>query len=100
MNFILASIEAMKAAKIVKQPIWKIMIGMLAMVDKVKLLAYFGASVPRLRAATMDGDLDKGVQFVGQTQGLIEDIPTVEQVVDRILQEAQDIHRQQKNLWN
>ncbi|KZZ48953.1 enoyl-ACP reductase [Thalassolituus sp. HI0120] len=100
MNFILASIEAMKAAKIVKQPIWKIMIGMLAMVDKVKLLAYFGASVPRLRAATIDGDLDKGVQFVGQTQGLIEDIPTVEQVVDRILQEAQDIHRQQKNLWN
>ena len=45
------------------------MIGMLAMLDKVKLLAYFGASVPRLQAATIHGDLQKGVQFIGQTQG-------------------------------
>jgi len=100
MNFLLACIEAMKAARIVKQPIWKILLGMLAMMDKVKLLAYFGASVPRLKAATIDGDLGQGVQFVGQTQGLITDIPTVQQVVDRTLEEAEALHKHQAALWS
>jgi len=99
MNFILACIEATKAARMVKQPIWKVLLGMLAMMDKVKLLAYFGASVPRLKAATIDGDLDKGVQFVGQTQGLIDDLPTVQQVVDRVLQQAHEGHQAQARFW-
>ena len=100
MNFFLAAIEATKAAKIVNQPVWKVMLGMLAMMDKVKLLAYFGASVPRLKAATIDGDLESGVQFVGQTQGLIADIPTVEQVIERVLSEARAIHQEQNRFWN
>jgi enoyl-[acyl-carrier protein] reductase II len=50
MNFFVASIDAMKVAAMVKQPLWKILLGMLARVDKVKLLAYFGAAVPRLKA--------------------------------------------------
>ncbi|MFC3680333.1 NAD(P)H-dependent flavin oxidoreductase [Bacterioplanoides pacificum] len=99
MNFILACIEATKAARMVKQPIWKVLLGMLAMMDKVKLLAYFGASVPRLKAATIDGDLDNGVQFVGQTQGLIDDLPTVQQVVDRVLQQAHEGHQAQARFW-
>ena len=91
MNLIMAAIEATKAAKIVKQPLWKIMLGMLVMLDKIKLLAYFGASVPRLKAATIDGDLEEGVQFIGQTQGLIEDIPSVQELVNRILAEAKEL---------
>lgn len=91
MNFFVASIEAMKAATIVNQPIWKIMLGMLAMVDKVKLLAYFGAAVPRLKAATVDGDYQKGVQFIGQTQGLINDQPSVQEIFDRIRDQANQI---------
>ena len=82
----------MKAAAIVKQPIWKILVGMLAMVDKVKLLAYFGAAVPRLKAATVDGDYKKGVQFIGQTQGLINDQPSVQQIFDKIRQDAEQVH--------
>lgn len=92
MNFFLASIEAMKAAAMVKQPIWKVLLGMLAMVDKVKLLAYFGAAVPKLKAATIEGDIQKGVQFIGQTQGLIEDTPTVQEVIDRTVGQAKTIH--------
>lgn len=91
MNFFVASIEAMKAATIVNQPLWKIMLGMLAMVDKVKLLAYFGAAVPRLKAATVDGDYQKGVQFIGQTQGLINDQPSVQEIFDRIRDQANQI---------
>ena len=99
MNFLLASVEAMKAAKMVKQPVWKILLGSLAQVSKVKLLAYFGASLPRLEAATIRGDLDNGVQFIGQTQGLIDDLPTVTQVIERTLQQAHDLHQQQTRFW-
>lgn len=95
MNFFIASMQATKAAQMVKQPVWKIMMGMLMMLDKVKLLAYFGASVPRIKSAVIDGDLNEGVQFIGQTQGLIEDIPTVQELVDRIMAEAKDLN--QKN---
>ena len=93
MNFVSACIEAMKAAAMVKQPIWKIMLGMLAMMDKVKLLAYFGAAVPRLKAATVDGDYKKGVQFIGQTQGLIKDQPSVQQIFDGIREQAVQVQR-------
>ena len=60
--------------------------------NKIKLLAYFGASVPRLQAATINGDLEKGVQFIGQTQGLIEDIPTVQELIDRIQADTKAMH--------
>jgi len=100
MNLIIAGIEATKAAKIVKQPVWKIMLGMMVMLDKIKLLAYFGASVPRLQAATINGDLDKGVQFIGQTQGLIEDIPTVQELVDRILADAKAMHESNNRFFS
>lgn len=93
MNFFAACIEAMKAAAMVNQPLWKIMLGMLAMMEKVKLLAYFGAAVPRLKAATVDGDYTKGVQFIGQTQGLIEDQPTVKEIFERIREQAEQVQR-------
>lgn len=93
MNFFVASWQATKAAKLIGQPVWKVMIGMLAMLDKVKLLAYFGASVPRLQAATIHGDLHQGVQFIGQTQGLINDVVSVETIIQRTLAEAQAQHQ-------
>jgi hypothetical protein len=39
-------------------------------------LSLFGAATSKIEAATVDGDLTTGVQFIGQTQGLIKDIPT------------------------
>lgn len=100
MNFFVASWQATKAAKLVKQPVWKILVGMLAMVDKVKLLAYFGASLPRLQAATIDGNLNEGVQFIGQTQGLIQDVPTVEEIMERTLTESQALHQKQADYFS
>lgn len=88
MNFFLTAIRATQAAKLVKQPIWKILAGMLVMLDKIKMLAYFGAATPKLMAATEDGDLVHGMQFIGQTQGLIHDTPTVQEIVDRVIAEA------------
>ena len=87
-------------------------------------LALFGAATKQLIAATVDGDLESGVQFVGnpcdhvkdqadesmallypilthptllqpcsspipgQSQGLIHDIPTVQELIDRCIAES------------
>ena len=43
----------------------------------------------------IEGDLEKGIHFVGQVQGLIHDVPTVQALVTRVLAEAQAIHEKQ-----
>jgi NAD(P)H-dependent flavin oxidoreductase YrpB (nitropropane dioxygenase family) len=37
------------------------------------------------------GELDKGTMTAGQVVGLIRDIPTVKEVIDRIMQEAKEV---------
>ena len=41
-----------------------------------------------------NGDLDAGLIWAGQVQGLIQDIPTVAELMERIMREAQEIIRQ------
>ncbi len=89
MNFFVTAIKATQAAKYVGQPLWKIMIGLIAALDKIKLLAYFGAATPKLQRATEEGDLDKGMQFIGQSQGLIKDVKSVEEIMQRVIAEAE-----------
>lgn len=43
------------------------------------------------RTATVDGDPDNGILMMGQTVGRIHDIPTVQEVIDRTVTEAQQI---------
>lgn len=45
----------------------------------------------RGRTVYETGDIDRGVWSVGQSQGLIHDIPTVADLVSRIIEEAVDI---------
>jgi NAD(P)H-dependent flavin oxidoreductase YrpB (nitropropane dioxygenase family) len=48
------------------------------------------ANAPMLLRATMvDGNLDAGVMASGQVAGLIDDLPTVAELVDRIMAEAE-----------
>jgi nitronate monooxygenase len=37
------------------------------------------------------GDIDSGILSVGQVVGLVHDIPTVKQLIDRIVQEAEEV---------
>jgi len=99
MNFPMTSLRAIQAAKLVGQPVWKILAGLLTQLKQVRLLAYFGAAIPKLKLATEEGDLEKGMQFVGQTQGLIHDIPKVDELIGRIVNEAQKqiVNRLPKN---
>jgi NAD(P)H-dependent flavin oxidoreductase YrpB (nitropropane dioxygenase family) len=38
-----------------------------------------------------DGDMDKGVLSAGQSMGLVRDIPTCRELLDRIMAEAEKI---------
>ena len=45
----------------------------------------------RGREGLVNGDIDHGVWTVGMVQGLIHDIPSVQDLVDRIISEAEDL---------
>jgi len=81
--------RAFMAAKSMNIPLWKVLPGLMTQWDKMYAVAQFGAATEAIMAATVHGDLDeKGVQFVGQTQGLISDLPNVDHLIQRIMEEA------------
>ncbi len=51
-------------------------------------LAYFGAATAEIRRAIIDGDHDRGIQLIGQVQGLVHDAPAVADIMQRVLDEA------------
>ncbi|HEX5372630.1 MAG TPA: nitronate monooxygenase [Aquabacterium sp.] len=56
-------------------------------VNAVKI-AYFGAATLAMRKAIHEGNHEEGVQLIGQSQGLIHDVPSVAEIVQRVLAEA------------
>ena len=92
-NPIVAAARSFEAAKMIGLPMWKVIPGLLTQWDKMYMLSLFGAATQKLIAATVDGNLEEGVQFVGQSQGLIHDIPTVQELVDRCIFEAHSRHQ-------
>lgn len=51
-------------------------------------LAHMATAFRKIQAATETGDLERGVHLTGQVQGLIHDIPTVAEVIERTMEEA------------
>jgi enoyl-[acyl-carrier protein] reductase II len=93
------AVRAFQAARKLKIPPWKVLPGLLTQWDKMFIVAQFGAATERLQAATVRGDLEEGVQFIGQSQGMIHDIPTVEEVIQRVVAEARDVTLDRANLF-
>jgi len=58
-------------------------------IKKSIALAYTANSFKMVNAATVGGDTGFGILPVGQSTGLIHDIPTVEEVIKRIVAEAE-----------
>jgi enoyl-[acyl-carrier protein] reductase II len=56
-------------------------------------LAYTANSFKMVNAATVNGNTDFGVLPVGQSTGLVHDIPTVEEVIKRIVGQAEEVSR-------
>ena len=78
-----------KIAKDMELPLMKIMLGMLAQPDKMITLAHMATAFGKIQAATENGDYDvKGVELIGQCCGLIHDMPTVKETIERIIKEA------------
>jgi enoyl-[acyl-carrier protein] reductase II len=82
--------RAFYAARQMNLPVWKVIPGLITQWDKMYAVAQFGAATTAIQAATVDGELEHGVQFIGQCQGLIRDIPTVDDLVQRIVMEARE----------
>jgi enoyl-[acyl-carrier protein] reductase II len=90
--------RAFQAAQTVGIPLWKVLPGLIMQFEKMYIVASFGAATDSIMAATVDGDIDRGVQFIGQSCGMINDIPTVQELVDRILVEAIEATNRQQLL--
>jgi enoyl-[acyl-carrier protein] reductase II len=87
--------RALVAANQMGIPLWKVLPGLLTRWNQMFAVAQFGAATEAIKAATMRGDAERGVQFVGQCQGMIHDIPTVDVLIQRILEESMAAHQEQ-----
>ena len=90
--------RAFQAAQTAGIPLWKVLPGLVTQFEKMYIVASFGAATESIMAATVDGDVDRGVQFIGQSCGMINDIPTVQELVGRILVESIDASNRQQSL--
>ncbi|AXI03412.1 NAD(P)H-dependent flavin oxidoreductase [Aquirhabdus parva] len=88
MPFVMTAWQACRAALQLNISLWKIFAGLIMQPKQIHLLACFGAAVPRLKAATQQGNLNQGMQFIGQSQGLIHDMPTVSTLIERTVSDA------------
>ena len=92
-----AAIQSYKIAKMMNLPYFKLVLGVMLQGPQMMIrLAHFATAFDKIKVATEDGNLEYGVQLMGQCQGLINDVPAVKDVIERTVKEAKAIY--QKNL--
>ena len=88
-----AIIAGPRIAREMNLPFFKLMLGMIAQGPKTMMtLAHMATAFDKIQAAT-EGDLKNGVQLIGQCQGIIHDVPSVEEVIKRTVDEALKIQK-------
>jgi enoyl-[acyl-carrier protein] reductase II len=92
-------VEAMKSAKKVtkdmNQSFAKMLFSTISLGTKKSLqLAHLALGGELYRLATEEGDLHKGVLPLGQDAGLLHDTPSVAELIERMVAEAQCIQKQ------
>lgn len=93
--------RSFQAARQLGIPLWKVLPGLITQWEKMFVVAQFGAATDAIMAATVDGDVQgNGVQFIGQCQGMIHDIPAVNTLVQRIIHEAVEISQTQQRVFS
>jgi enoyl-[acyl-carrier protein] reductase II len=55
--------RALKSARTMNVPLWKIIPGLLTQFSQIFMIAQFGAATEKLQQATIHGNLENGVQF-------------------------------------
>jgi enoyl-[acyl-carrier protein] reductase II len=73
-------------------PYFKLFLGVMASGWKnARQLAFMANAFKAIRIATEDGNIRKGVLPVGQVTGLMRDIPSVAEAIERTVKEAEEI---------
>jgi len=91
--------RAFGAAQKLGIPLYKVLPGLVTQFHKMFIVAQFGAATEKIMAATVDGKLDEGVQFIGQSQGMIHDTASVDTIVQRIVQETRQASLRTSSLF-
>ena len=95
MSFPRAFLASLKISHKLKMPWIKVLIGSLLKGGPGLLmkLAHFVLAVEAIEKMTLGGDTKNGVQLTGQVQGIIHDVPTVSELIERIVNETGEICR-------
>jgi enoyl-[acyl-carrier protein] reductase II len=76
-------------------PYFKLFLGVLSSGwENARQLAFMANAFKLIKEATEDGDVKAGVLPVGQVTGLLNDIPTVEELFKRTVKEAEEVAKQ------
>ena len=95
-----AFVNAQDVAKQLRLPFSKLFIGVILSGWKnAKQLAYLANASHAFQLATEEGDLRNGVLPVGQCTGLIKDEPTVKELLDRMVLEAEGIEKRMAGIF-
>jgi enoyl-[acyl-carrier protein] reductase II len=87
-----ALFNSREAAKTFGFPWFKLVLAiMLSGYKKSKQLARMANAFMAFRLSMEQGNLEKGVFFMGQVTGIINDTPTVSEVMERIVSQAKDV---------
>ena len=81
--------SALRIKRMINVPLYKLLLGGLKQ-RGVQDLARQAVGLKGLRVAIENGDLETGVLPIGQAIGLMKDIPTCKELLDRIVAEAQE----------
>lgn len=94
LNLPAAFLNSQEIAKQVNIPYFKLFLGVLASGwTNARQLAFMANAFKMIQSATEKGDTETGVLPVGQAQGLIHDEPTVAELFQRIVAEAEQAQR-------
>lgn len=95
LGLIPAAFKAGTMARRMNMPVLKVAIGgLLTQPQALRQLALFGAATESIRLSIQDGDHSRGVQLIGQAQGLIDDVPRVAELFQRLMAEARSSREQ------
>jgi len=101
LNLWAAFINSRDIARQMNVPYWKMFIGVLASGwATARQLAYMANAFKMIKVATEEGDTEIGVLPVGQVQGLIHDIPSVAELMERMVAEAQKTNQRLNGIFS
>jgi enoyl-[acyl-carrier protein] reductase II len=89
-----AIVNSREIAQNLRLPYSKVFLGVLGSGWKtMQGLAHMAVAFKDIQIATEEGDIERGVLPVGQVTGLIKDMPTVSEVIERMVAEAEAVQK-------